>query len=282
MWTKKLPGEAVLAWRRRFVASLAVVFGLNACAMVETTESGAVGIDRRQSMSPLVSAEQINRGANEAYAQVLAEAKAKNALNRDAAQTARVRSVAQRLIPQTATFRADAPRWEWEVNVLTTPELNAWCMPGGKIAVYSGLLERLQLTDAELAAVMGHEIAHALREHGRERASRAVGQGVALGVLGAITGIGDAGLDLAQLALEMTLTLPNSRTQEIEADRIGVELAARAGYDPRAAVTLWEKMGPAAQGTPPKWLSTHPPREDRLRDLREYADKMMPLYQARR
>ena len=282
MGTQKLPGEAHLAWRRRFVASLAVVFGLNACAMVETTESGAVGIDRRQSMSPLVSEEQINRGANEAYAQVLAEAKAKNALNRDAAQTARVRSVAQRLIPQTATFRADAPRWEWEVNVLTTPELNAWCMPGGKIAVYSGLLERLQLTDAELAAVMGHEIAHALREHGRERASRAVGQGVALGVFGAITGIGDAGLDLAQLALEITLALPNSRTQEVEADRIGVELAARAGYDPRAAVTLWEKMGQAAQGTSPRWLSTHPPREDRLRDLREYADKVMPLYQARR
>jgi predicted Zn-dependent protease len=250
--------------------------------MVETTESGAVGIDRRQSMSPLVSAEQINRGAEEAYAQVLAEAGAKNALNRDAAQTARVRTVAQRLIPQTATFRADAPRWEWEVNVLTTPELNAWCMPGGKIAVYSGLLERLQLTDAELAAVMGHEIAHALREHGRERASRAVGQGVALGVFGAITGIGDAGLDLAQLALEITLALPNSRTQEVEADRIGVELAARAGYDPRAAVTLWEKMGQAAQGTSPRWLSTHPPREDRLRDLREYAEKMMPLYQARR
>jgi len=264
------------------VGPFTVVVCLSACATVETTESGTVGVDRRQSMSPLVSEEEINRGATEAYAQVLADARAKNALNRDAAQVARVRTVAQRLIPQTATFRPDAPNWKWEVNVLSTSELNAWVMPGGKIAVYTGLIERLQLTDAELAAVMGHEIAHALREHGRERASRAVGQGVALGVLGAVAGIGDAGMNVAQLALEVTLNLPNSRTHEVEADRIGVELAARAGYDPHAAVTLWQKMGQVAQGGPPKWLSTHPPREDRLRDLQEYADKVMPLYQARR
>jgi len=278
---KNLPGRAFLACRR-LVGPFAVVVCLSACATVETTESGTVGVDRRQSMSPLVSEEEINRGATEAYAQVLADARAKNALNRDAAQVARVRTVAQRLIPQTATFRPDAPNWKWEVNVLSTSELNAWVMPGGKIAVYTGLIERLQLTDAELAAVMGHEIAHALREHGRERASRAVGQGVALGVLGAVAGIGDAGMNVAQLALEVTLNLPNSRTHEVEADRIGVELAARAGYDPHAAVTLWQKMGQVAQGGPPKWLSTHPPREDRLRDLQEYADKVMPLYQARR
>ena len=281
MPAKDLQGAALLAWRLR-VASIAVALFLGSCASVETTESGTVGVDRRQSMSALVSEEEINRGAAEAYAQVLAEARAKNALNRDAGQVARVRTVAQRLIPQTATFRPDAPSWKWEVNVLTTPDLNAWCMPGGKIAVYSGLIERLQLSDAELAAVMGHEIAHALREHGRERASRAVSQGAALGVLGAVTGIGDTGLNLAQLALEVTLNLPNSRTHEVEADRIGVELAARGGYDPHAAITLWQKMGQAAQGGPPKWLSTHPPREDRLRDLQEYADKVMPLYQARR
>jgi predicted Zn-dependent protease len=155
-------------------------------------------------------------------------------------------------------------------------------MPGGKIAFYTGLIERLRLTDAEIAAVMGHEIAHALREHGRERASRAVTQGLALGVLGAITGVEPGTLDLAQVALEVTLNLPNSRTHEIEADRIGVELAARAGYDPRAAVTLWQKMGEVAEAGPPKWLSTHPPREDRIRDLQEYAEKVLPLYQARR
>ncbi|MGE5793891.1 MAG: M48 family metallopeptidase, partial [Bacteroidota bacterium] len=261
---------------RRLVA-IAAVAAAAACATVETTESGVVGVERRQTMSALVSEEDINQGAAEAYAQVLAQARAKGVLNRDAAQTARVRTISQRLIAQTPVFRADAREWAWEVNVIGVQEINAWCMPGGKIAVYSGLIERLQLTDAELAAVMGHEIAHALREHGRERGSRAVTQGVALGVLGAVTGVGDAGVNLAQLALEVTLNLPNSRTHEVEADRIGVELAARAGYDPHAAVTLWQKMGQVAQGGPPKWLSTHPPREDRLRDLQEYADKVMPL-----
>jgi predicted Zn-dependent protease len=154
-------------------------------------------------------------------------------------------------------------------------------MPGGKIAVYSGILERLQLTDAEAAAVIGHEIAHALREHGRERASRAVTQGIALSVLGAAAGIGDGGLNLAQLALEVTLNLPNSREQEVEADRIGVELAARAGYDPRAAVTLWQKMDKVAQGSPHGFRRT-PPSEARQRDLAVYAEKVMPLYQTRR
>jgi len=275
---KDLPARAVLAW----LAPLAIALGIVACASIETTESGTVGVERRQTMSALVSSDEIDSGAAEAYAKVLAEARSNNALNRDPAQVARVRGIAQRLIPQTATFRPDAAQWRWEVNVISSAELNAWVMPGGKIAFYTGLIERLQLSDAEIAAVMGHEIAHALREHGRERASRAVSQGLALGVLGAVAGVGQPGLDLAQLALEVTLNLPNSRTQEVEADRIGVELAARAGYDPHAAVTLWQKMGQSAQGAPPKWLSTHPPREDRLRDLQIYADKVMPLYQTRR
>jgi predicted Zn-dependent protease len=266
---------------RRLVA-IAAVAAAAACATVETTESGVVGVERRQTMSALVSEEDINQGAAEAYAQVLAQARAKGVLNRDAAQTARVRTISQRLIAQTPVFRADAREWAWEVNVIGVQEINAWCMPGGKIAVYSGIIERLQLTDAELAAVIGHEIAHALREHGRERASRAVTQGLVLGVLGAAAGVGQSGVDLAQLALEVTLNLPNSRGQEVEADRIGVELAARAGYDPRAAVALWQKMDKAAGGGPPAFLSTHPASESRQRDLAVYAEKVMPLYQARR
>ena len=279
---KELLARAVLARRGRALAASAVMLIAAGCASVETTEPGVVGVDRRQSMSTFISEEDINKGAAEAYVQVLAEARAKGALNRDPAQTARVRAIAQRIIPQTAAFRDDARNWAWEVNVINVQEINAWCMPGGKIAVYSGILERLQLSDAEVAAVIGHEIAHALREHGRERASRAVTQGIALSVLGAAAGIPQGGVDLAQLALEVTFNLPNSRGQETEADRIGVELAARAGYDPRAAVTLWQKMDKVAQGSPPKWLSTHPPSEDRQRDLAVYAEKVMPLYQARR
>src|SRR5213592_1206029 len=166
---------------------------LAACQRVQTTEGGVVGIERRQSMSSLISASQVDRSAALAYGKVISEAGKKNQLNRDSAQVERVRGVANRLIPSTAAFRADAPRWNWEVNVITSPEVNAWCMPGGKIAVYSGLLTKLDPTDEELAAVMGHEIAHALREHGRERASEQVAQQLGVSVLSVALGLGDLG-----------------------------------------------------------------------------------------
>jgi predicted Zn-dependent protease len=209
------------------------------------------------------------------------KAAAKNALNRDAAQTARVKTIAQRLIPATAVFRPDSPKWAWEVNVITSGEVNAWCMPGGKMAVYTGLIEKLKVTDDELAAVMGHEIAHALREHGRERMSQAYTQQVALSVVGAALGFGQGGMQLAQLATDVTFNLPNSREHEVEADRVGVELAARAGYDPRAAVTLWQKMGQGG-GAPPQFLSTHPSPQNRAADLTNYAKRGLPLYESAR
>jgi predicted Zn-dependent protease len=152
-------------------------------------------------------------------------------------------------------------------------------MPGGKIAVYTGLIDRIKPSDDELAAVMGHEIAHALREHGRERASQAAGQSVAAGVIGAAIGMGSLGTDMTSTVLNITFGLPNSRLHETEADRIGVELAARAGYDPRAAITLWQKMGQLGGGQPPQFLSTHPSNESRQQDLLVYAQRVMPLYE---
>jgi predicted Zn-dependent protease len=165
------------------------------------------------------------------------------------------------------------------VNLIESKELNAWCMPGGKIAFYTGIIERLKLGDDEIAAIMGHEIAHALREHGRERASQAMAQGLALSIIGAVAGVSQGGMDLTQLVLNVTLNLPNSREHETEADRIGVELAARAGYDPRAAVTVWEKMSQASEGQPPEILSTHPAPATRIADLKVYAARVMPLYE---
>ena len=259
---------------------LGVLLSLGACQTVSTTQPGAVGVERKQNM--LVSSEQVNQSAAKAYQQVLSEAQAKGQLNRDPALLARVRAVAQRLIPQTGAFRNDAPGWKWEVNVITSKDVNAWCMPGGKIAVYTGLAETLRITDEELAAVMGHEIAHALREHGRERASQAMAQGIGIAVVGAALGLGGGAQDLSQLVLDLTFNLPNSRTDEVEADRIGVELAARAGYDPRAAVTLWEKMNKAGGSRGPNFLSTHPSPANRMADLKVYADRVMPLYQSAR
>jgi predicted Zn-dependent protease len=246
------------------------------CQTVETTSEGLVGVDRPQHF--LVSEAAVDQSAAKAYQDLLAQARAHNALDRDRAMVARVDGIAQRLIPATGAFRADAPRWPWEVHVITADEVNAWCMPGGKIAVYTGLIDKIKPTDGELAAVLGHEIAHALREHGRERASEQLVEQFGLGVLGALTGVN---ANLAQTIADVTITLPHSRTQETEADRIGVELAARAGYDPRAAISLWQKMSQLGGAQPPQFLSTHPSNETRLADLKVYSAKVMPLYEAR-
>ena len=251
-----------------------------ACQTVQTTQGGAVGVDRKQSM--LVSSAQVNQAAATNYQQVLSESRKKGALNADAAQTERVRGIARRLIPQVGTFREDATRWQWEVNVIESDELNAWCMPGGKIAFYSGIIDKLKLTDDEAAAIMGHEMAHALREHARERASQAMAAGLGVQIVGAAAGLGDAGLQLTSLLADYTFVKPNSRLHETEADRMGVELAARAGYDPRAAIGLWKKMAQGADGQPPQWMSTHPSHETRIRDLEDYAARVMPLYQKAR
>lgn len=271
----------------RFRAWLLVLVAVVAggCAPTRTTSGGAVGVDREQAM--LVSSAEVDRSAAKAYQKLMREAQSERLLNRNPQQVERVRAIARRLIPVTAVFRADAPGWNWEVNVLSAKDLNAWCMPGGKVAVYSGLIERLQLSDDELAAVMGHEIAHALREHGREKVGQAAGLNIAAALGGALIGAYfgiDAGLGQSMIGSvgDLAFMRPNSRAMEQEADRIGVELAARAGYDPAAAITLWDKMGRVSGGQPPQWLSTHPSHESRIADLRVYAERVQPLYLAAR
>jgi predicted Zn-dependent protease len=262
--------------------ALAASLLLTACQSEQTTRSGEIGVDRKQSMTTLVSSREVEQQASQEYAQVLAGAGKKGLLNQDPQQVQRVRAIAARLIPQVSVFRDDAPKWKWEVNVLTSKDINAWCMPGGKIAVYTGLIERLKLTDDELAAVMGHEIAHALREHARERMGRQMATQTATAV-GAIalqifTGV-YIDPQLAGTFTQAMFVLPNSRENEQEADLIGIELAARAGYDPRAAITLWQKMSQAGGGGPPEWLSTHPSHDTRLRELQNDVQKVMPLYE---
>ncbi len=273
-----LPVKMLLA--AALIAPLAA--SISGCKTVRTTEGGAVGVDRQQTMSALVSARQLEQGAQTAYKQELSKATQKGQLNKDPAQTTRVRAIANRLIPHTGVFRNDAPGWAWEVNVINSAEVNAWCMPGGKIAVYTGLIQKLNATDDEIAAVMGHEIAHALREHSRERASQQMTSGILATGAGIALGGGQGAVDMAGMVANLTYNLPNSRLHETEADRMGVELAARAGFDPRAAVSLWQKMQKAAGGGPPQWLSTHPSSETRIRDLTDYSGRVMPLYEAAR
>jgi predicted Zn-dependent protease len=262
------------------VAAALGALAVPACQTVQTTQSGAVGVERQQVM--MLSSQEVNRAAAQSYQKTMQQAAAKGVLNRDPAQVARVRAVTARLIPVTAAFRADAPRWAWETNVISSKEINAWCMPGGKMAVYTGIMDRLKLTDDELAAILGHEISHALREHGREQASQRMAQSIGIAVLGAAVGGGRSATDLASIVADVTFNLPNSREHEREADRIGVELAARAGYDPRAAVSLWQKMARANGGSPPQFLSTHPSPDSRIQDLQTYSARVMPLYEAAR
>ena len=259
------------------VVSLATVLG--GCAAVQTTGSGTVGVDRKQYMSSLVSAQALEQEAQQQYNTLISQAKTKGELDTNAAQTQRVNTIAQRLIQQIGAFRPDAAQWKWEVHVLNSDDVNAWCMPGGKIAVYTGLINQIKPTDAELAAVIGHEMAHALREHAREQVSQQMATNMGLSVLSAVTGAGGTA-DLGTALSQVMFTLPNSRTHETEADRIGVELAARAGYDPSAAVTLWQKMGALSGGSSqPEFMSTHPSAASRTSDLQKIATQMMPLYQ---
>src|SRR5258705_12569040 len=263
---------------RRIGAPAALVM-LAACS--STTEQGTVGVERSQFL--LVSSAEMDKSAALAYQKVLGEQSPKGNVNRDPQQVERVRGIARRIIPQTAVFRKDAPDWKWEVNVLTSPEINAWCMPGGKIAFYTGILEKLQLTDDEIAAVMGHEISHALREHGRERASQQLATSIGASAVGAVLGIGQAGTDLAGVVGQVTYLLPYSRIHETEADRMGVELAARAGYDPRAAIVLWQKMAKiSGSGGPPALLSSHPTNEERMEHLAAFSQPVLPLYEEAR
>ena len=263
-----------------FAAAATALIALSGCATVQTTNPGAVGVDRKQQM--LVSEEEVEQGAQQAYAQELKKGRDAGKLNADRALSTRVRNIAQRLIPVTGTFRPDAPRWNWEVNTLVTDDLNAYAMPGGKIMVYSGLANKLKLSDAELAAVIGHEIAHALREHSRERISRAYAQQLALAGVAVVTGAGQGALDIANTVAAVTFQLPHSREQEAEADEIGMELMARAGYDPNAAVSVWQKMMSANEGGPPEFLSTHPSPQTRIAGLQALVPKVMPLYKAAR
>ena len=261
-----------------------VLVALAACST--TTEQGTVGVQRSQLL--LVSSAELDKEAAAQYQQVIQTESPKGNVNKDPLQAERVRNIAKRLIPQTAVFRKDALDWKWEVNVITSPEVNAWCMPGGKIAVYTGIIEKVHITDDELAAVMGHEISHALREHGRERASQQMAAGVGASLAGAVAdiflpGSGQLATAGAGAGAQVGILLPYSRAHETEADRMGVELAARAGYDPRAAVALWQKMAKlSGGGAPPKLLSTHPSNEDRIKDLTEFSQKVMPLYEQAR
>ena len=224
--------------------------------------------------------------SKQAYSALLQPLAKDGKIDSDPATVARVHQITSRLIAQAVKYRPETQDWEWSVKVIDDPKtVNAWCMAGGKMAVYTGLIQQIKPTDDELAQVMGHEISHALAKHSQEKMSRALAMQVGLGAL-AITQSNSqyAGLTLtgAQAAAVVALELPNSRTAESEADRIGIELAAKAGYDPHAAVTLWEKMATVGGGNGKSrtdFLSTHPAPVKRMETLASLVPQMMPYYE---
>jgi predicted Zn-dependent protease len=234
--------------------------------------------------SKLVPADQVERQAALQYRETLAEAANQNALAPpDNAQLKRLRDISQKIIPFANEWNPRVSQWKWEVNLIGSNQINAYCMPGGKIVFYTGIIKTLNLSDDEIAVVMGHEMAHALREHARERMGKSTAtQGLAR--LGGVLASSWLGIDphladaVAQGGANL-LTLKFGREDESEADLVGMELAARAGFDPRAGVTLWQKMAAANKGAPPQWLSTHPSSSSRISDMEASLPQVMPRYE---
>ena len=243
-----------------------------------TTAGGATDSSRSQLL--LISSADVNEGAAVAYKKELSKARSARALNTNATYTRRVKNISKRLIAQVGVFRPDALKWNWEVNVLNSNEVNAYCMPGGKIAVYTGIIKQLNLTDDELAAVIGHEISHALREHSREQISQQIATEQTISIASSLAGLSSSSKSMVGKASELVLTLPFSRTMESEADVMGMELMARAGYNPEAAINIWKKMAKLGGGSSPEFLSTHPSDTSRIANLESQLPKVMPLYEA--
>ena len=259
----------------RILWVLALLALLSACA--STTRPGAVGVNRSQFM--MASSEDVNRLSATSYNEQNQKAKEKNILLTSGPTYDRLKFIANRLIPQTEAFRDDTRQWDWRLTLIDAPVLNATCAPGGKITFYTGIIEQLNLNDDEIAAIVGHEIAHALREHGRERVSQAAAQNVLVNIAMAVAGPYGSAVSAANQVAQYAIVLPNSRENETEADAIGLELAARAGYNPMGAITVWQKMLKATKGnSSPEFLSTHPSGETRIEQLTALMPAVEPLY----
>lgn len=262
------------------LAGLLVATSLSAEAQTPATDDHlGVKVGNPSFVRKLVPAESLENAALQQYGTLKRQAAAKGALLPDThPQAARLRRIAADLLPHAHKWNPRAKDWKWEVSLVRSGNINAFCMPGGKIAFFTGILDKLKLTDDEIAMVMGHEIAHALREHARERAAKNTLTNVGGRIIGSLIFGGGAG-EVIGAAGGNLLTLRFSRGDELESDLIGMELAARAGYDPAAGITLWQKMTAAARGAPPQWLSTHPAGDTRIKLIQDNLKDVTGLYE---
>jgi predicted Zn-dependent protease len=265
------------------LAALCSCAGLAGAAEPKEVVQDGIAVKELSPWRYLQPQAQVDQQASQQYAGLMAQARQKGALVPEThPQVVRLRTIAKRIIPFATRWNPEAAKWKWQVNLLNSKQVNAFCMPGGRIAFYTGILTSLKLTDDEVAAVMGHEIAHALREHGRERAAKSTATGVVSRIIGAgvaaYTGIDPRLTDVATNALGQMVVLKFSRDEEREADLIGLDLAARAGFDPRAGVALWQKMGALNKRAPVELLSTHPGGQERIDQINAHMNVLLPLY----
>ena len=264
------------------LASLLAALVLVACAGDAGPAREGVQVGATSGLAQLVSAEEVEASATQQYAKMMAQANQQKLLAAaNHPQVIRLRAIAARIIPHTQAWNARAKDWKWEVNLVTSEQINAFCMPGGKIAFFSGILDQLKLTDDEVAMIMGHEMAHALREHARERMGKGMVTNLGANIFSQLFGLGELGQTVTNYGAQL-LTLRFGREDESEGDLVGMELAARAGYNPRAGVSLWQKMAANNKGAPPEWLSTHPSGNTRIAEIEANLPRVMPFYEAAR
>ncbi|MBS3910313.1 MAG: M48 family metallopeptidase [Hydrogenophaga sp.] len=270
--------EPVWSARRAFVLA-----GAAAATAAALPAAAQVDVGRSSALRKLVPADELESAARQQYAQMMSEASGRQALlPASHPQVQRLRGIARRIIPHAPPWNARATQWQWEVNLIESPQVNAFCMPGGKIAFYTGILDKLKLNDDEAAMIMGHEMAHALREHARARVAKSSATNIGLRLGAQLLGLGELGNMAAGLGTQL-LTLRFSREDESEADLVGLELAARAAFKPQASVSLWQKMTATTGGAGAGFLSTHPSGPNRIRDLQANVPKVQGLFeQARR
>lgn len=281
-WRCAQHGRRQFAFGAATAAALVAVPGLAAAqsspAAPPLDEGVRKDVGNTSIAAKLVSAEQVEQAAAQQFNQMKREAQQKSALaGPDHPQVLRLRAIADRIIPFAPPWNPRARDWKWDVQLIGSQQVNAFCMPGGKIAFYWGILSKLQLTDDEVAMIMGHEVAHALREHARERMGKTMATRVGANLLSGLLGLGSLG-DAALGMGAQLLTLKFSRDDETEADLVGLELAARAGYNPASGVTLWQKMLEANKNAPPEFMSTHPAGDTRIQDIQKVLGKVQPLY----